>query len=174
MNGEQVEPEASLVAEVIEAFNSRGFAVRHEVRFLVTTADGQPQERRVEMLVRPPAAWEHARRFPALAVEAKRRGGGDMGAEVDGYFQVRSVVAGRRFQQWGGDEAHLVRPGIALYVDRESWTYRRDVDTRESMLMARILWRDGCAVLRRNYRGDPCFLFAGAGDPQRTYTCVLA
>ena len=159
--------EAALVLEVQEELARRGFRCLREVSFLLPTWDGGDQKRRLDLYAHAPPSWEHYRTWTVMGVEAKRRDGGELSAEIDGLFQARSVMFGRDFRLNGTD---YVRPSVALYVDAESWTPENVAHTeRETMLAERILWREGGAILRRDYRGQPYFIFAGTGRPQQTY-----
>lgn len=159
--------ERDLVDDVERVLVGRGFTAYREVSFLLPTWDGGDQKRRVDLYAKAPTTWEHHRLWTVIAVEAKRRDGGELSAEIDGMFQARSVMFGRDFRLGNLD---FVRPSIALYVDAESWTPENVAHTeRETMLAERILWREGGSILRRDYRGDPYFIFASTGRPQKTY-----
>jgi hypothetical protein len=148
--------------------SARGFDVRYEMTFLLPTLDGGCQQRRADLYITAPPSWEHSGRWPAIAVEGKRRDGGSMGDEIDGLLQTRSCLYGYRFRIGATD---YPRPSLALYVDQQTWAARGDEDTpRESMLADRLLWREGAAILfgPTRWRG-PRFTFACVGSPQRSY-----
>lgn len=155
------------MADIHAELERRGFGVHREVTFLLPTYDGGDQKRRVDRYARAPKSWEHWATWTVLGIEGKRRSGGEMAGEVDGMYQTSSVMFGRDFRREGAD---LMRPSVALYVDAESWTPENVAHTeRETMLAERVLWRVGGAILRRDYRGQPYFIFAGTGRPQQTY-----
>jgi len=159
--------ERDLVDDIAEVLTSRGFRVHREVSFLLPTWDGGDQKRRVDVFALAPESWEHRRLWTVIAIEAKRRGSGEMGGEVDGLYQARSVMFGRDFRKDGVD---FVRPSVALYVDSESWTPENQAHTeRETMLADRVLWRVGAAVLRRDWSGTPYFIYSSSGRQQATY-----
>jgi hypothetical protein len=159
-------PESSLVAEVVESLAHLGFDIRKEVWCLLPTLDGGDQKRRIDVYARAPKEWEHYRRFPLLAIEAKRRTGGDMGGEIDGLYQTSSVMFAHQFRHDGADPP---RPSISLYVDAESWGDYKSQHSRESMLVDRILWRTGCAVLRRDFHKVPFFTLGTTGQPTASF-----
>jgi hypothetical protein len=96
--------------------SARGFDVRYEMTFLLPTLDGGCQQRRADLYITAPPRWEHAGRWPAIAVEGKRRDGGSMGEEIDGLLQTRSCLYGYRFRIGSTD---YPRPSLALYVDQQ-------------------------------------------------------
>lgn len=158
--------ERDLVDEISADLVARGFAVRREVSFLVSTYDGAPQERDLDLYLRAPRTWEHYARWPLIAVEAKRRDMGSMGDAIDGFYQSASAMVGRRFRQGATD---LPCPSIALYVDAQSWRREPAEVSREAMLVDRMLWRVGAAILNAGWDECPCFTYACKGMAQTTY-----
>jgi len=158
-NYKQPPIEKVLVAEVAEFFQQWcGTNYVWEQPSFLTSVTGRKRKdaHKLDIYAQTPRAWKHHRRYPTIAIEAKRESSSKHIRQAWG-----QILDARRGDSWMAGGVTLWPPAVILFVSWDTWgpsSFLHVCDgywrTRGmEMLFDRLLWEHGCAILTRDNWG---------------------